>query len=175
MGWYLILATIPVSVFGHIFSDQIETGARNLWLIAVVMIALAGALYLAERHGTRTPRRGAAERDGRDRCRRGAGARPHPGCVAIWYDHYRGPVPRPRPPDCRPVLVPALGTCRRPVGCLRGPQGRRADRPGARSHAASDVLRVHRGIRVDRMVHAMDGAAQHVLVHLVSHRRSAPC
>ena len=54
MGWYLILATIPVSVFGLIFSDQIETGARNLWLIAVVMIALAGALYLAERIGTRT-------------------------------------------------------------------------------------------------------------------------
>jgi len=54
MGWYLILATIPVSVFGYLFSDQIETGARNLWLIAVVMIALAGALYLAERHGTRT-------------------------------------------------------------------------------------------------------------------------
>lgn len=54
MGWYLILATIPVSVFGYLLSDQIETGARNLWLIAVVMIALAGALYLAEKHGTRT-------------------------------------------------------------------------------------------------------------------------
>jgi undecaprenyl-diphosphatase len=54
LGWYLILATIPVSVFGLLFSDQIETGARNLWLISVVMIALAGALYLAERIGTRS-------------------------------------------------------------------------------------------------------------------------
>jgi undecaprenyl-diphosphatase len=54
LGWYLILATIPVSVFGLLFSDQIETGARNLWLISVVMIALAGALYLAERVGTRS-------------------------------------------------------------------------------------------------------------------------
>lgn len=54
LGWYLILATIPVSVFGLLFSDQIETGARNLWLISVVMIALAGALYLAEQIGTRS-------------------------------------------------------------------------------------------------------------------------
>jgi undecaprenyl-diphosphatase len=54
MGWYLILATIPVSVCGLAFSDQIETGARNLWLISVVMIALAGALYFAERIGTRS-------------------------------------------------------------------------------------------------------------------------
>lgn len=54
MGWYLILATIPVSVFGLLFSHQIETGARNLWLIAVVMIVFAGALYLAERIGTRS-------------------------------------------------------------------------------------------------------------------------
>jgi undecaprenyl-diphosphatase len=54
MGWYLILATIPVSVFGLLFSDQIETGARNLWLIAIVMITLAIALYFAERIGTRS-------------------------------------------------------------------------------------------------------------------------
>src|SRR3954469_3837965 len=34
LGWYLILATVPVGFFGLIFSDQIETGARNLWLIS---------------------------------------------------------------------------------------------------------------------------------------------
>lgn len=49
LGWYLILATIPVSVFGLIFSDQIETGARNLWVIAVTLIALAVVLFAAER------------------------------------------------------------------------------------------------------------------------------
>ena len=53
LGWYLILATVPVSVFGLIFSHQIETGARNLWLIAVTLIALGGLLYAAERIGTR--------------------------------------------------------------------------------------------------------------------------
>ena len=53
LGWYLILATIPVGAFGLIFSDQIETGARNLWLIASTLIALACLLYAAERAGRR--------------------------------------------------------------------------------------------------------------------------
>jgi undecaprenyl-diphosphatase len=53
MGWYLILATVPVGVFGLIFSHQIETGARNLWLIAGALIVMAVVLFLAERTGTR--------------------------------------------------------------------------------------------------------------------------
>ncbi|MDT4892584.1 MAG: undecaprenyl-diphosphatase [Pseudonocardiales bacterium] len=53
LGWYLLLATIPVSVFGLIFSHQIETGARNLWVISVSLIALAVVLFAAERVGTR--------------------------------------------------------------------------------------------------------------------------
>ncbi|MCU1658757.1 MAG: Undecaprenyl-diphosphatase [Pseudonocardiales bacterium] len=54
LGWYLILATIPVGVFGLAFSHQIETGARNLWLIACALIALAVALGAAEKFGSRT-------------------------------------------------------------------------------------------------------------------------
>lgn len=53
LGWYLVLATIPVGLFGLIFSDQIETGARNLWLIAIALITLAGFLFWAEKAGTR--------------------------------------------------------------------------------------------------------------------------
>jgi undecaprenyl-diphosphatase len=53
LGWYLILATIPVGLFGLIFSHQIETGARNLWLIASALIALAAVLFWAERVGVR--------------------------------------------------------------------------------------------------------------------------
>jgi undecaprenyl-diphosphatase len=53
LGWYLILATIPVGVFGLIFSDQIETGARNLWLISSTLIGLALLLWAAERVGRR--------------------------------------------------------------------------------------------------------------------------
>lgn len=63
-GWYLILATIPVCVFGVIFSDQIETGARNLWLIAVTMIALALMMIGAERLGSR--KRGEEELNTKD-------------------------------------------------------------------------------------------------------------
>jgi undecaprenyl-diphosphatase len=64
MGWYLIVATIPVSIFGVVFSDQIETGARNLWVISVTMIALALVLAWAERVGARN--REEEDLDGRD-------------------------------------------------------------------------------------------------------------
>jgi len=53
MGWYLILATIPVGVFGLIFSHQIETGARNLWVLAIALIVMAIILLIAERTGSR--------------------------------------------------------------------------------------------------------------------------
>jgi undecaprenyl-diphosphatase len=53
MGWYLILATVPVSVFGLAFSHSIETSARNLWVIAAALIALAVLLAIAERVGRR--------------------------------------------------------------------------------------------------------------------------
>jgi undecaprenyl-diphosphatase len=54
LGWYLILATVPVSVFGLIFKNQITTGARNLWVISITLIALAVVLAAAERLGSRT-------------------------------------------------------------------------------------------------------------------------
>ncbi len=53
MGWYLALATIPVGVFGVAFSHQIETGARNLWVISTALICLALVLLMAERVGAR--------------------------------------------------------------------------------------------------------------------------
>ena len=53
MGWYVILATIPIGVFGILFKDQIETGARDLYLIGVVLIVLGLVLAVADRVGTR--------------------------------------------------------------------------------------------------------------------------
>jgi undecaprenyl-diphosphatase len=53
MGWYLILATVPVGVFGLIFSHQIETSARNLWVIAIALIVMALVLAVAEKFGRR--------------------------------------------------------------------------------------------------------------------------
>ena len=51
MGWYLIVATIPISLFGFLFDDQIETGARDLYLIGAVLIVFSFVLLAAERFG----------------------------------------------------------------------------------------------------------------------------
>jgi undecaprenyl-diphosphatase len=53
LGWYIGLGTIPISVFGLIFKDQIETAARNLWLIGSALIALGLLLAAAEQVATR--------------------------------------------------------------------------------------------------------------------------
>lgn len=54
LGWYLILATVPISVFGLVFKDQIETAARDLRLIGTTLIVLGVVLYVAERVGRQT-------------------------------------------------------------------------------------------------------------------------
>jgi undecaprenyl-diphosphatase len=51
LGWFLIVATIPIGILGFIFRDQIETGARNLWLIGTVLIVFALVLGHADAHG----------------------------------------------------------------------------------------------------------------------------
>jgi len=48
MGWYLIVATIPIGVLGLMFDDQIESGARDLRLIASTLILLGLLLLVAE-------------------------------------------------------------------------------------------------------------------------------
>src|SRR5699024_10607533 len=58
MGWYLIIATIPIGIFGLLFEDQIESGARDLRLIASTLILLGLVLLAAERVGDRSKRLG---------------------------------------------------------------------------------------------------------------------
>jgi undecaprenyl-diphosphatase len=53
IGWYIVLGTIPIGIFGLLFKDQIETGARDLYLIGTALIVLGLVLLLAERVGTR--------------------------------------------------------------------------------------------------------------------------
>lgn len=53
LGWYILLGTIPIGVFGLAFKDQIETGARDLYLIATTLIVLGFVLFAAERAGRR--------------------------------------------------------------------------------------------------------------------------
>jgi undecaprenyl-diphosphatase len=51
IGWYVIIATIPIGVFGFVFKDQIRTAARNLWLIATMLIVFAIVMAVAEHYG----------------------------------------------------------------------------------------------------------------------------
>jgi undecaprenyl-diphosphatase len=51
IGWYLIVATIPIGILGLAFEEQIETGARNLWLIGTVLIVFALVLGYADGRG----------------------------------------------------------------------------------------------------------------------------
>jgi len=53
MGWYLIVATIPIGLLGFAFQDQIETAARNLWLVGSTLIAFGLILGWADRVGAR--------------------------------------------------------------------------------------------------------------------------
>ncbi len=52
MGWYLILATIPVAFIGLLFKDFIEgTFTKNLYVISSSLILLAIILAIAEKIG----------------------------------------------------------------------------------------------------------------------------
>jgi undecaprenyl-diphosphatase len=53
LGWYIVLGTIPIGIFGVLFKDQIETGARDLYLIGVALIVLGLVLLVAEKVGKR--------------------------------------------------------------------------------------------------------------------------
>jgi undecaprenyl-diphosphatase len=53
MGWYLIFATIPISIVGLALEDQIEETFRALELIATTLIVFAILLLIADRAGKR--------------------------------------------------------------------------------------------------------------------------
>jgi undecaprenyl-diphosphatase len=53
IGWYLVVATVPIGILGLLFKDQIETGARDLRLIAFTLIAGGLVLWWADRTGAR--------------------------------------------------------------------------------------------------------------------------
>jgi undecaprenyl-diphosphatase len=48
MGWYIGLGTIPIAIFGLLFKDQIETGARDLYLIGAMLIVAGLVLFAVD-------------------------------------------------------------------------------------------------------------------------------
>jgi undecaprenyl-diphosphatase len=54
LGWYILVGTIPIVVAGVLFEDQIENGARNLWIIGTMLIVLGFVLLAADRLGSKS-------------------------------------------------------------------------------------------------------------------------
>jgi undecaprenyl-diphosphatase len=53
LGWLIIIGSIPIGTIGLIFKDYIEgPDTKNLWVIAIMMIAVALLLFLAELVGS---------------------------------------------------------------------------------------------------------------------------
>jgi len=54
MGWYIILGSLPIVIVGFTFSSYIETTARNLWIVAIMLIVFGLFLGLADKYGSKT-------------------------------------------------------------------------------------------------------------------------
>jgi undecaprenyl-diphosphatase len=54
MGWYVIVATIPIGVAGLLGKDLITGPLRNLWWVAGALIVWSGVMILAERVATQS-------------------------------------------------------------------------------------------------------------------------
>ena len=122
---YIIIGTIPIGVFGLIFKDQIETGARDLTLIGCTLIALGLLLLLAEKVATHT--RGLDSLTARDGIIVGIAQalRARAGRLALGRDDHRRPVPRLQPRRRGALLVPALGPRGRALRPVRAAPRRR--------------------------------------------------
>jgi undecaprenyl-diphosphatase len=48
MGWYVIIGTIPIVVFGLLFQDMIRTYVRSLWVVAIALVVFSAVIALAE-------------------------------------------------------------------------------------------------------------------------------
>ncbi|HEU4658240.1 MAG TPA: undecaprenyl-diphosphate phosphatase [Capillimicrobium sp.] len=49
LGWYIAVGTIPIVVLGVLFADQIESGARDLYLTGSMLIAFSFVMLAADR------------------------------------------------------------------------------------------------------------------------------
>jgi undecaprenyl-diphosphatase len=48
MGWYVIVGTLPIAVLGLLFQNPIDDAFRNLWLIALMLVAFGVVLGVAD-------------------------------------------------------------------------------------------------------------------------------
>jgi undecaprenyl-diphosphatase len=50
LGWYILLGTIPIGIFGVAFKHDIENGARDLYLIGTALIVFGLVMLAADRY-----------------------------------------------------------------------------------------------------------------------------
>ncbi|MCW3038112.1 MAG: undecaprenol kinase [Solirubrobacterales bacterium] len=51
IGWYIIIGTIPIGIFGLAFKSVIEDGARSLYVIGIALILFSAVILRAEAAG----------------------------------------------------------------------------------------------------------------------------
>lgn len=51
MGWFVILATIPIAIAGYLFQDLIRGSLRSLWFTAFSLVFFGILLWIADRVG----------------------------------------------------------------------------------------------------------------------------
>ncbi len=54
MGWYVIIGSIPIAVFGLLFKDEIRSSVRNLWVTATALLVFSAVIAAAEYIGRQT-------------------------------------------------------------------------------------------------------------------------
>ena len=102
LGWYIALGTIPIAIFGVAFHNQIENGARDLYLIGIMLIVFGadpgrrrGGRPPGARASRASPRATALSSASRRRSRscrasRARARRSRPACSSVSS----GPPPR---------------------------------------------------------------------------------
>ncbi|MGQ0837285.1 undecaprenyl-diphosphate phosphatase [Actinokineospora sp.] len=48
LAWYVIIGSVPISVLGVLFKDEIRSSLRNLWITAIVLMVFAVFLAIAD-------------------------------------------------------------------------------------------------------------------------------
>ncbi|ORV12624.1 undecaprenyl-diphosphate phosphatase [Mycobacterium celatum] len=54
LGWYVIIGTIPICVLGLVFTYEIRSGVRNLWVVATALVVFSAVIAAAEYLGRQT-------------------------------------------------------------------------------------------------------------------------
>ncbi|HEX5511020.1 MAG TPA: undecaprenyl-diphosphate phosphatase [Actinomycetales bacterium] len=52
LGWLVIVGSIPITVLGFLFQDEIETRLRNLWITAAMLFFFALVIWWADRRAS---------------------------------------------------------------------------------------------------------------------------